>query len=33
MNEHYLLKTIGGGGCLFGLILIPFARRRTRRSR
>lgn len=23
----------GGGGCLFGLILIPFARRRTRRSR
>ena len=22
-----------GGGCLFGLILIPFARRRTRRSR
>ena len=32
MNEHYLLKTIGGG-CLFGLILITFARRRTRRSR
>lgn len=27
------LTTILGGGCLFGLILIPFARRRMRRSR
>lgn len=26
-------KIIGGGGCLFGLILITFARRRMRRSR
>ena len=26
-------KIIGGGVCLFGLILIPFARRRMRRSR
>ena len=32
VNDHYLLKTIGGV-CLFGLILIPFAWRRMRRSR
>ena len=33
VNDHYLLKTIGGGGCLFGLILMPLAWRRMRRSR
>lgn len=33
MNDHRMLKTIGGGVCLFGLVLIPFARRRMRRSR
>lgn len=33
MNDHRMPKTIGGGACLFGLILIPFARRRMRRSR
>lgn len=33
VNDHYLLKTIGGGVCLSGLILIPFARWRMRRSR
>ena len=33
VNDHRMLKTIGGGACLFGLILIPFARRRMRRSR
>lgn len=32
VNDHYLLKTIGGG-CLFGLILMPLAWRRMRRSR
>lgn len=32
VNDHRMLKTIGGA-CLFGLILIPFARRRMRRSR
>ena len=32
MNDHRMPKTIGGA-CLFGLILIPFARRRMRRSR
>lgn len=33
MNDHRMPKTIGGGACLFGLILIPFAWRRMRRSR
>lgn len=33
VNDHYLLKTIGGGVCLFGLILMPLAWRRMRRSR
>ena len=33
VNDHRMLKTIGGGACLFGLILIPFARRRMRRNR
>jgi len=32
VNDHRMLKTIGGA-CLFGLILIPFARRRMRRNR
>lgn len=34
VSDRRFGKTIGGGGvCLFGLILIPFARRRMRRSR
>ena len=33
VNDHHLLETIGGGCCLFGLILMLFARRRIRRSR
>ena len=32
-NERTLPAENHRGGCLFGLILIPFARRRTRRSR
>ena len=32
VGDRRFEKTIGGG-CLFGLILIPFARRRMRRSR
>lgn len=33
VSDRRFGKTIGGGVCLFGLILIPFARRRMRRSR
>lgn len=33
VNDHRMLKTIGGGCCLFGLILMPLAWRRMRRSR
>lgn len=33
VGDHGFGKTIGGGACLFGLILITFARRRMRRSR
>ena len=33
VGDHGFGKIIGGGVCLFGLILIPFARRRMRRNR